>query len=539
MIPLYNLPANVQLKAGTKSFNNGHLYFNVSACQHGSKCPLCRKTSFRIHSKYERMLADLPVSGHQTRFDLIARRYFCDNSKCRRKIFTERFQFEIKPYRRRLLRSNELLSRLALELGGNTGSRISRHVGIPVSPSTILRIIKQYEIQPTPITSGIIGIDDWAFKKGNKYGTVIIDLESRKVIDLLPDRESETVSNWLNNHPEVRVISRDRAGAYARGAQNGAPQAIQVADRFHLLMNLGEATKKVFQSKGKELKEAFKIFNDPLKSAASTIDMEKTPDHFPPENKPVPTTTNIKRLYLFDKIKELHQEGRSIKSISKSLKTHRQTVKKYIKAEEYPKYEGKRTSNFDMFQDYLSQENNRIKTRRELYQTIIQMGFNGRYTSFCDNLNNLWKGTFPTKNKAIVVPKPIVTWSTSKLSMMLYENADQMNSYDKEFLNLLFENHPEIKHMEQLIKRFKDLFKYKEDGKLKIWIDDAMDPRSGLKNFATNLLKDFQAINNAVITPYSNGQVEGQVNRIKNIKRRMYGRAGFYMLRKMVLLKSG
>jgi len=160
MIPRYNLPTNVQLKADAKSFNNGHLYFNVSACQHGSKCPLCRKTSYRIHSKYERMLADLPVSGHQTRFDLIARRYFCDNSKCRRKIFTERFQFEIKPYRRRLLRSNELLSRLALELGGNTGSRISLHVGIPVSPSTILRIIKQSEIQPTPITSGIIGIDD-------------------------------------------------------------------------------------------------------------------------------------------------------------------------------------------------------------------------------------------------------------------------------------------------------------------------------------------------------------------------------------------
>jgi hypothetical protein len=304
-------------------------------------------------------------------------------------------------------------------------------------------------------------------------------------------------------------------------------------------MNLGEATKKVFQSKGKELKESFKIFNDPLKSATSTIHKEKTPDHSPPENKPVPTNTNIKRLYLFDKVKELHQEGRSIKSISKTLKTHRQTVKKYIKAEEYPKYEGKRTSNFDMFQEYLSQENNRIKTRRELYQTVNQMGFNGRYTSFCDNLNKLWMGTFPTKNKDIVVPKPIVTWSTSKLSMMLYKNADQMNSYDNEFLNLLYENHPEIKHMEQSVKRFKDLFKNKEDGKLKIWIDDAMDPRSGLKNFATNLLKDFQAINNAVITPYSNGQVEGQVNRIKNIKRKMYGRAGFHMLRKMILLKSG
>lgn len=539
MIPQYNLPTNVQLKADTMSFNDEYLYFNVSACQHGSKCPLCRKTSYRIHSKYKRTLADLPVSGHQTKFYLIARRYFCDNPKCRRKIFTERFQFEIKPYRRRLLRSNELLSSLALELGGNTGSRISRHVGIPVSSSTILRIIKQIEIQPTPITSGIIGIDDWAFKKGNKYGTVVIDLESRKVIDLLPDREPDTVSNWLNDHPEVRVISRDRAGAYALGAQRGAPQAIQVADRFHLLMNLGEATKKVFQSKGKELKEAFKLFNDPRKFAISTIDMEKTPDHCLPEKEPILTTANVKRLYLFDKVKELQQEGIPIRSISKTLKLHRQTVKKYIKAEEYLKYEGKRISNFDMFRDYLSQENNRIKTRRELYQTVILLGFNGKYTSFCDNLNKLWKGTFPTKNKAIAISKPIVTWSTSKLSMMLYMDPDQMNSYDNEFLNLLFENHPEIKHLEQLVKGFKDLFKSKEDGKLKTWIEDAMEPKSGLKNFATNLLKDFQAVNNAVITTYSNGQVEGQVNRIKNIKRRMYGRADFQMLRKMVLLKSG
>ena len=118
-------------------------------------------------------------------------------------------------------------------------------------------------------------------------------------------------------------------------------------------------------------------------------------------------------------------------------------------------------------------------------------------------------------------------------------NADQLNTYDNEFLTLLFEKYPEIKQMELLVKGFKDLFKNKEDGKLKIWIDDAMDPKSVLKNFAANLLKDFQAINNAVITKYSNGQVEGQVNRIKNIKRRMYGRADFQMLRKMVLLKSG
>ena len=149
----------------------------------------------------------------------MARRFFCDNPKCKRKIFTERFRVEISLYKRRLCRTIELLRRIALELGGNTGSKICRYMGMPVSPSTVLRIIKQIEIISRPVTSGIIGIDDWAFKKGNNYGTVVVDLASREVIDLLPDRESDTLANWLRVHPEVTVISRDRAGSDALGAK--------------------------------------------------------------------------------------------------------------------------------------------------------------------------------------------------------------------------------------------------------------------------------------------------------------------------------
>jgi transposase len=183
-------------------------------------------------------------------------KYFCDNCSCPRKVFTERFAKEISPHGRRLIRSNNLLCKIALKLGGNKGAAISRFIGILVSPSTILRIIKRFDIPNKTLSSGIIGLDDWAFKKRNTYGTIIVDLKNNEVIDLLPDRSPDTMAKWLKSHPEVQIVSRDRYGPYALAIQQGAPHSIQVADRFHLIMNLGEATKRMFQSNGKILKEA-------------------------------------------------------------------------------------------------------------------------------------------------------------------------------------------------------------------------------------------------------------------------------------------
>ena len=194
MIPQFILPSDVPLKAATISVLHDVIYINTSVSQSECSCPICHKNSNRIHSKYLRQLSDLPISGFIVKIVLMARKYFCDNPECGRKIFTERFDCEIRPYDRRLIRSNDLLSRLALELGGNMGSIISRYIKIPVSPSTILRMLKRLDIQAKTVTSGIIGVDDWAFKKGSTYGTVIVDLQNREVIDLLPDREADTLA---------------------------------------------------------------------------------------------------------------------------------------------------------------------------------------------------------------------------------------------------------------------------------------------------------------------------------------------------------
>ena len=543
MFPTFLLPAGLPLTSCTVSLVGQSLLIETSSSLSASICPACGCASNRRHSKYIRTLVDLPTSGYDVKVLILSGKYFCDNVHCCRKIFTERFKQEISPYYRRFNRCKELLSNFALELGGNKGAAISRFARLPVSASTILRIIKRQQLPVPKVTSGIIGIDDWAFKKGNTYGTIIVDLLQNKVIDLLADRESATICQWLKEHPEVEVISRDRGGPYSKGAQEGAPQAIQVADRFHLLMNLGDASKKMFQSMGKELKELFTLFHnaDKLIEPISTTEELKLQEDDTEIMATVTETinTNIELQLRFNKVKELFSQGYSIKAISRCLQMQRVTIRKYIGMDSLPKKKGSRSTNFESFQLFLLQESNKGKLYTELYAAILKEGFNGKYTQFCSNMNELLKNhkMIPASRK--IDPVAMRTWSPKKLSIIIQKDKNDLNIEDRKFMELLCDKHPIIKETEQFIQRFKKLFQTKEEGTLTKWLEDVANSKSAIKRFAKGIQSDFQAVNNAVVTPYSNGQVEGQVNRLKNIKRRMYGRAGFELLRRMVIFKSG
>ena len=404
----------------------------------------------------------------------------------------------------------------------------------------MLRVIKRLDIQPKTLTSGVIGVDDWAFKKGKTYGTVIVDLERKEVVDLLPDRESGTLAEWLKKHPGIKTVSRDRYGPYALGIKTGAPNASQVADRFHLLMNLGDATKRIFQSKGKELREVFTLYNDPKKEPYQPVNIESTVQSTAEVAEPSFTTANISidKQHKFENVKDLYSKGISIRQIARTVRLTRITVRKYITIEQLVKRQSRTTTNLDAFIDFLIQDDNRVKTYRELHKTIVEMGFNGKYTQFCCKMNEVYNMQ-PSLRPKSTGPILVKTWSPTRLSIMLYMELDELKrDEDKDFLKLLFEKCPQIEKIEKLVKGFKKLFIAKEDGMLKNWIEEVLKSDCGLNNFAKNLLKDYDAVNNAVITTISNGQVEGQLNRIKNIKRKMYGKAGFQLLRKMVLAKS-
>ena len=205
-----------------------------------SRCPICQERSQRIHSLYRRRLCDLLWEGIPVRIDLRVRRFFCDSDGCWQRIFTERLAKTAPRYARRTSRLSVALEQITLALGGSAGSRLAEQLGILASDSTLLRQLRRKSVEK-PAAPRVLGIDDWAWRKGRRYGTILCDLERGTVVDLLADRSAESTAQWLRAHAGTEIISRDRASLYAEAATKAAPDAMQVADRWHLLHNLKEA----------------------------------------------------------------------------------------------------------------------------------------------------------------------------------------------------------------------------------------------------------------------------------------------------------
>ena len=207
----------------------------------GAICPDCGVPSRRIHSRYVRSLSDLPAHGRRVRVTLTVRRFRCGNGRCPRRIFAERFGDDIvAPYARRTARLQSIIHHLGLALGGRPGQGLARRLLMPVSKDTLLRVVRARAPEATP-ASRVIGIDDWAWKRGHRYGTIVCDLERREIVDLLPDREAATVEAWLKDHSAIEIVSRDRGGGYGQAVARAAPAATQVADRWHLMENASRA----------------------------------------------------------------------------------------------------------------------------------------------------------------------------------------------------------------------------------------------------------------------------------------------------------
>lgn len=206
----------------------------------GACCPQCGQSSERVHSRYWRTLADLPWQGRQVEIRWLSRKFFCESAACPRRIFTERLPQVAASYAWRTPRLDTALTCLGFACGGSAGSRLTDRLGMVASPATILRLIRKSAVISRPVPR-VLGVDDWSYRRGHRYGTILCDLERGQVVDLLPERSAESFQTWLEQHRQVEVISRDRGDPYIKGATAGAPQAVQVADRFHLIHNLLDA----------------------------------------------------------------------------------------------------------------------------------------------------------------------------------------------------------------------------------------------------------------------------------------------------------
>jgi len=374
-----------------------------------------------------------------------------------------------------------------------------------------------------------LGVDDWAWRKGQDYGTILVNLDLHRVLDLLPDRSAESFSAWLRQHPEILTIARDRCGLYAEGAALGAPQAQQIADRFHLILNLSTTMERVLEERSRQL---VLPPEDSIPEAQAVSGGDLSADAKLP-----PTQSQLRRqrrLERYEQVVSLFNAGQSQVAISRTLRIGRKTVRRWLRRGEFPerKPPHRRPAKVTEFADYLQQRwNEGCHNASRLYHEIREKGYTGKrgmVATFVAVWRKTGKTVSPKKAPERIAPK--------HAAILVTRPADQMSDEQQRLFDRIAVQCPDAVELREIALGFRAALSSDTSKQLRQWIEGMKHcPFGSVVRFAYGLQKDLAAVAGAVDTSWSTGQVEGQINRLKMIKRQMYGRAGFELLRARVL----
>ncbi len=385
---------------------------------------------------------------------------------------------------------------------------------------------------PAP-TPRVLGVDDWAWRRGHRYGTILVDLERNEVVDLLPDRQAETLANWLRQRPGIEVVARDRAGAYADGIRQGAPEAVQVSDRWHLLRNLGDAVRAVVDRHHGAIQRAAKQVNEqPPEPVADTAAV-------PPSVIKVTSAQRrsqdayARRHGRYEEAARLRAAGVSISSIAASIGAERKTIRRWLRAGKAPLWsKPPRDSPLTPYKDYLGGRwAEGCRNAALLWRELMTRGFSGRPGVVRRWAEARRKTEPPASAKSVSAAGQVP--SGRQLARLLMADPASLPKVERSFVSNLLDQVPAVADAITVAKRLNDLLRRKTADSLTHILDAAAD--TPLKDFATSLQRDIGAIKAALDLPWTTSPVEGQVNRLKMLKRTMYGRAGFKLLRARVL----
>jgi transposase len=511
-------------------------------------CPLCHQSSERVHSAYQRTVADVPCGGRRVLLLLTVRKYICHTGDCPRSIFTERLPELVQSYARMTNRLRQWIEAIGRAMSGEVGARLAEHLGMCVSPTTILRRLMALFTPPAGTVS-VLGIDDWSFRRGRKFGTILVDLTTHAIIDLLPDRNAETAAAWMRLHPEIEVVSRDRGEDYASAARLGAPQARQIADRFHLAKNLTEIVEEILARCRAEIRKASTGINSSSEQQAGE-GKELTASSDTPSSAPDPLAGSAhlahhaERSDRYQQLLELQKEGLTSKEIARRLGMAERTIRRWItRGIPYEKAElrRKRRDRFDLYLPYITERWNQGERNGQcLFRELQAQGYKGGAGTlyrFLRSLRGYSASPEARAERAQAVPEtPLQQFSAHKAVWLFVRDRSDLERAEQEELNTIRQASPTANMVYELVQDFMHMLRHREGDQLDLWLEHVRNSQiRELQKMVRSIERDKAAVLAGLTLPHSNGVVEGKVHKLKFLKRMGFGRAGFALLRQRVL----
>ena len=532
--PLLPFPDGLEIIA--ISITMLELQVRVTSNRVSSCCPQCSTSSSAIHSYYRRKPLELPSAGQKVRLLLSVKKFFCRVASCPQKIFTERLPELLEPSSRLTSRLRTIVQAIGGAFNAQGGARLGTQLGICLSRMTYLRSLLRVPISTVEHVKHV-GIDDFAWKRGKAYGTVIVDLDSHTIIDLLPDREAASVKRWLEQHEEIELVSRDRGGAYADGAAQGAPQAQQCADRWHLCSNLGDAVERFLIRTQTHLPAP--QFTKPEQPAETIAKPVLSSYSATPAQQGRTQASLLRKWKVYERVKELHAEGMSLRRIGEELGLARNTVRKYFRQPPNPPLptpRALRASILDPYEDYLLERMGQgCHNAAQLFREIQEKGFLGSqstvkaYVAYLRSSTKEGKAPRTRRQRAEAI-------SPRELRWLLARKPEKLDQEDQTRLDQLLLISTDVQNLYACLQSFLEMVRERTGNQLRSWIETATKSNiPELQSFVIGIERDYDAVKAGLTLPWSQGVVEGAVNKIKTHKRLMYGRAGFPLLHQKML----
>jgi transposase len=501
-------------------------------------------------------LADTALGSRQVVLRLRVRRWFCGNPTCPARTFAEQIAGLTSPYARRSPLARGILEAIGLALAGRAGARLAGALGLPTSRSTLLRLVRALP-DPEPAGVAVLGVDDFALRRGRVYGSVLVDMATHRPVDLLADREASTFARWLREHPGTKVVCRDRAGAYADGARQGAPGAIQVADRWHLWHNLALHVEKTVAAHHRCLNATEPTSTAPLKQPP-THDPDPGPAIPDPDPGPAVDVEQVasdaaaaradsraivvRTRQRYAAVQALVAQGKGIKPIMRELGLAKETVRRFVRARSVEELlatpRAGRPSILDAFTPYLHQRwNDGCTSASQLFREIREQGYAGSLGTVIAYVRPFRVAGATAAAAGAAPPATPAPPKVRHVTAWLLRHPDSLDADEQVKLKEVLARCQHLEALAGHVTGFAELLTGLHGDRLDAWIDQVeRDELPHLRSFTAGLKRDHTAVVNGLTLPYSSGAVEGTVNRIKMLKRQMYGRANFDLLRKRVLL---